>query len=165
MHSGMVRSQDALRTSWPTSIMIITVALPKDGLMALFIVLLSLLASLQSVSPSIPCNLPLKIIFIYLCFDWLNKVVFTFNASEPRRYIHPLELDTEYVIQGVKVTLLEANHCPGAALLHLRLPTGLCYLHTGDFRASKLTQAHPLLAKNRVNVLYLDTTYCNPKYK
>uniref|UniRef100_A0A6N2MQQ8 DNA repair metallo-beta-lactamase domain-containing protein n=1 Tax=Salix viminalis TaxID=40686 RepID=A0A6N2MQQ8_SALVM len=26
-------------------------------------------------------------------------------------------------------------------------------------------QAYPLLANNRVNVLYLDTTYCNPKYK
>lgn len=104
-------------------------------------------------------------LFIYALIDWLIKVVFTFNASEPRRYIHPLELDTEYVIQGVKVTLLEANHCPGAALLHFRLPTGLCYLHTGDFRASKLMQAHPLLANNRVNVLYLDTTYCNPKYK
>ncbi|CAK7348174.1 unnamed protein product [Dovyalis caffra] len=81
------------------------------------------------------------------------------------RYIHPLELDTDYVIQGVKVTLLEANHCPGAALILFRLETGLCYLHTGDFRASKLMQDYPLLANNRVNVLYLDTTYCNPKYK
>ena len=165
MHSGMVRSQDALRTSWPTSIMIITVALPKDGLMALSTVLLSLLASLQSVSPSTLCNPQLEINFIYLCFDWLIGVVFILNASKLGRYIHPLELDKEYVIQGVKVTLLEANHCPGAALLHFRLPTGICYLHTGDFRASKLMQAYPLLANNRVNVLYLDTTYFNPKYK
>ncbi|KAG6749959.1 hypothetical protein NC652_033477 [Populus alba x Populus x berolinensis] len=95
----------------------------------------------------------------------LTARLLTICLSLNSLYIHPLEIDTEYVIQGVKVTLVEANHCPGAALLHFRLPTGLCYLHTGDFRASKLMQAHPLLAKNRVNVLYLDTTYCNPKYK
>ncbi|KAK9225306.1 hypothetical protein WN943_010347 [Citrus x changshan-huyou] len=80
-------------------------------------------------------------------------------------YIHPLELNTEHVIDGVKVTLLEANHCPGAALIHFRLQDGQCYLHTGDFRASRLMQSYPLLVNHRVNVLYLDTTYCNPKYK
>ncbi|KAK2968835.1 hypothetical protein RJ640_028228 [Escallonia rubra] len=80
-------------------------------------------------------------------------------------FVHPLELGTEYVIDGIKVTMLEANHCPGAALIHFLLPNGQCYLHTGDFRASKLMQAYPLLTKQRINVLYLDTTYCNPKYR
>ncbi|XP_031288222.1 DNA cross-link repair protein SNM1 [Pistacia vera] len=80
-------------------------------------------------------------------------------------YINSLELNAEYVIEGVKVRLLEANHCPGAALIHFRLPDGQCYLHTGDFRACKLMQTYPLLVNHRVNVLYLDTTYCNPKYK
>ncbi|XP_047064380.1 DNA cross-link repair protein SNM1-like [Lolium rigidum] len=80
-------------------------------------------------------------------------------------YICPLELDTEYVIEGVTVTLLEANHCPGAALIHYRLRDGKTYLHTGDFRASKSMQLHPLLQTGRINLLYLDTTYCNPKYK
>ncbi|XP_058102717.1 DNA cross-link repair protein SNM1 [Magnolia sinica] len=80
-------------------------------------------------------------------------------------FIHPLELDTEYVVEGIKVTMLEANHCPGAALIHFRLGDGRCYLHTGDFRACKLMQSHPILLSHRVNVLYLDTTYCNPKYR
>ncbi|XP_031378053.1 DNA cross-link repair protein SNM1 isoform X2 [Punica granatum] len=80
-------------------------------------------------------------------------------------WIRTLEFNEERVIEGIKVTLLEANHCPGAALIHFRLSNGQCYLHTGDFRASKSMQAYPLLVKQRVNVLYLDTTYCNPKYK
>ncbi|KAJ7971803.1 DNA cross-link repair protein [Quillaja saponaria] len=80
-------------------------------------------------------------------------------------FIIPLDLNTEHVIEGVKVTLLEANHCPGAALIHFHIPNGQCYLHTGDFRACKEMQGFPLLISQRVNVLYLDTTYCDPKYK
>ncbi|XP_019708287.1 DNA cross-link repair protein SNM1 [Elaeis guineensis] len=80
-------------------------------------------------------------------------------------YICPLELDTEHVIEGTKVTLLEANHCPGAALIHFRLSNGQIHLHTGDFRACKQMQSYPLLLNHRINVLYLDTTYCNPKYR
>lgn len=81
------------------------------------------------------------------------------------RYIYPLEFNTEHLIDGVKVTLLEANHCPGAALIHFSLPNDQCYLHTGDFRACKAMQAYHLLVNQRVNVLYLDTTYCDPKYR
>ncbi|KAI9121646.1 hypothetical protein K1719_008679 [Acacia pycnantha] len=80
-------------------------------------------------------------------------------------YICPLELNAKHVIEGITVTLLEASHCPGAALIHFSLPNGQCFLHTGDFRASKQMQAYPLLANQHVNVLYLDTTYCNPRYK
>ncbi|CAL5067505.1 unnamed protein product [Urochloa decumbens] len=91
----------------------------------------------------------------------LVKMCLSVNSE----YICPMELDTEYVIEGVTVTLLEANHCPGAALIHFRLCDGKTYLHTGDFRASRSMQLHPLLQKGRINLLYLDTTYCNPKYK
>ncbi|PUZ46965.1 hypothetical protein GQ55_7G125300 [Panicum hallii var. hallii] len=91
----------------------------------------------------------------------LVKMCLSINSD----YICPLELDTEYVIEGVTVTLLEANHCPGAALIHFLLSDGKTYLHTGDFRASRSMQLHPLLQRGRINLLYLDTTYCNPKYK
>ncbi|MQL74442.1 hypothetical protein Taro_006786 [Colocasia esculenta] len=91
----------------------------------------------------------------------LVQMCLSVNSS----YICPLELDTEHAIEGVKVTLLEANHCPGAVLIHFRLADGRCYLHTGDFRASKLMQSHAVLSNKRVNILFLDTTYCNPNYR
>jgi hypothetical protein len=90
-------------------------------------------------------------------FDFYNICLY--------RYICPLEFDTEYVIDGIKVIFIDANHCPGAALIHFELPNGQCYLHTGDFRACKLMQDYHLFVNKRVNILYLDTTYCNPKYK
>ncbi|KAJ0230559.1 DNA cross-link repair protein SNM1 [Hirschfeldia incana] len=95
----------------------------------------------------------------------LTSRLLTLSLSVNPSFIHPLELDIEYTINGVRVTLIEANHCPGAALIHFRLLDGTCYLHTGDFRASKQMQTHPLLFNRRVHVLYLDTTYCNPRYK
>ncbi|KAG7563640.1 DNA repair metallo-beta-lactamase [Arabidopsis suecica] len=95
----------------------------------------------------------------------LTSRLLRLSLSVDPSFIHPLELDVEYTINGIKVTLIEANHCPGAALIHFRLLDGTCYLHTGDFRASKQMQTHPLVFNQRVHVLYLDTTYCNPRYK
>ncbi|EOA25112.1 hypothetical protein CARUB_v10018420mg [Capsella rubella] len=112
--------------------------------------------------------------YIGLTKDWshgpiycssLTSRLLRLSLSVNPSFIHPLELDIEYTINGIKVTLIEANHCPGAALIHFRLLDGTCYLHTGDFRASKQMQTHPLLFNQRVHVLYLDTTYCNPRYK
>lgn len=118
----------------------------------------------------------------YLDFKWVKVICIFYEKIQngfpgqqikfslmlsivPCSYICALELDKEYEIGGVKVMLIEANHCPGAALIHLRLRDGRTYLHTGDFRASKSMQSHPIILNYHVNVLYLDTTYCNPKYR
>eukprot|EP00038_Savillea_parva_P031554 m.87854 g.87854 ORF g.87854 m.87854 type:complete len:952 (+) comp9728_c0_seq1:293-3148(+) len=72
-------------------------------------------------------------------------------------------------IEGVDVTFVDANHCPGSVLIHFHDPTtGKRILHTGDFRAAKdLTHGpdlHDLLSRGPIDILYLDTTYNRPKH-
>jgi DNA cross-link repair 1A protein len=40
-------------------------------------------------------------------------------------------MNTPTVIQEVEVTLLDANHCPGAAMWLFRLRNGKVFLHVG----------------------------------
>lgn len=81
------------------------------------------------------------------------------------QYIHILELEVEYEIDGLVVTALDANHCPGSVMLVIRNPKygNQSILHTGDCRASdKLIQS---LDENAFyDYIYLDTTYVDPKY-
>jgi len=48
-------------------------------------------------------------------------------------YTIPLKCYTDYHVKGRQVTLLEANHCPGATMFLIKGPIGTI-LHTGDFR-------------------------------
>ncbi|KAI5065323.1 hypothetical protein GOP47_0020018 [Adiantum capillus-veneris] len=85
--------------------------------------------------------------------------------SVDEKWIHPLPLGTSQFIDGVEVRMLDANHCPGAAIIHFRLKNGQAILHTGDFRACKAMQNYPELRKGSIHTLYLDTTYCNQRYR
>ncbi|KJE92159.1 hypothetical protein CAOG_03178 [Capsaspora owczarzaki ATCC 30864] len=78
--------------------------------------------------------------------------------------LHRLPMDREVTVDGVGVTLIDANHCPGSCLIKFVLPDGRVYLHTGDFRADPAMLAHQALAQCRFAMLYLDTTYCDPRY-
>ncbi|KAF0873997.1 DNA cross-link repair 1A protein [Crocuta crocuta] len=80
-----------------------------------------------------------------------------------KQYVHPLPMDTECIVNDIKVVLLDANHCPGAVMILFYLPNGKVLLHTGDFRAHP-TMERSLLAGQKVHTLYLDTTYCSPEY-
>ncbi len=45
-----------------------------------------------------------------------------------------VELGRAVLVERMRVTFLDANHCPGAAMLLLEPPGRLPILHTGDCR-------------------------------
>jgi Cft2 family RNA processing exonuclease len=84
---------------------------------------------------------------------------------------------------GVRVTPIEANHCPGSALFlfegqqtthagdsaykspHVNSTRVFRYLHCGDFRASPQHVLHPAMVAKKIDTVYLDTTYLDPKVR
>ncbi|KAM4896539.1 DNA cross-link repair 1A protein [Sylvia borin] len=98
---------------------------------------------------------------------YCNKVTGNLVKSKLRvqeQYVHVLPMDTQCVVNGIKVLLLDANHCPGAAMILFYLPSGAVILHTGDFRADPSMKRYPALMDQQIHTLYLDTTYCSPEY-
>lgn len=70
--------------------------------------------------------------------------------------------------EQTKITLYDANHCPGAAIVFIELISGVIHLHTGDMRYHDKMKSYPLLQEaalqRKIDLLFLDTTYANPKY-
>ncbi|CAL8281803.1 unnamed protein product [Merluccius merluccius] len=98
---------------------------------------------------------------------YCNKITGNLVRSKLKveeRYLHILPMNTRVMVDGAEVILMEANHCPGAAMLLFFLPDGQIVLHTGDFRADPKMESYPELLGCRVQTLYLDTTYCSPEY-
>ncbi|NXU51717.1 DCR1A protein, partial [Turnix velox] len=109
------------------------------------------------------CGLTKNFAFPIYC----NKITGNLVKSKLRvkeQFIHILPMDTECTVNGIKVLLLDANHCPGATMILFHLPNGNVILHTGDFRADPFMERYPALIGQRVHTLYLDTTYCSPEY-
>jgi len=75
-----------------------------------------------------------------------------------------IEPEEERVLDGVLITALDANHCPGSLMFVLRTVTGLTMLHTGDFRACPEMESYSILWNATIDRVYLDTTYCKPEY-
>jgi DNA cross-link repair 1A protein len=89
-----------------------------------------------------------------------------------KKYLHPLPMMTPTVLESrgkpVTVTLLDANHCPGAVMFLYEVGKR-SILHVGDFRWNRQNMLQfPLKAfssgQRQLDELFLDTTYCDPKY-
>jgi len=50
-------------------------------------------------------------------------------------------------------------------MLFRRAADGRCILHTGDFRYTPDMRSYPALQDISIDELYLDTTYCHPRYR
>lgn len=115
-------------------------------------------------------------------FDW-GKIIcskVTANLIKLKIGIEPngnrilaLPLDEPIVVDGVEVTLLDANHCPGSVMFLFKLPFAApsagapstkVVLHCGDFRADPRMEEYPALWNLSVDKVFLDTTYCRPDY-
>ncbi|KAJ3503570.1 hypothetical protein NLJ89_g8372 [Agrocybe chaxingu] len=120
---------------------------------------------------------------IYCSEGTANLIVHILSVD--RKWVHRLPMDTPMLIpntNGVTVTLIEANHCPGSCLFFFEGPQTVNagdsafkssfvgssktfrYLHCGDFRASPRHIMHPAVRGKTIDLVYLDTTYLDPKY-
>lgn len=92
-----------------------------------------------------------------------------FRLGVDRKWVRALALKTPYddVAPGWTVTLLDANHCPGAAVVcFAHSASGRQYVHVGDFRYIPSMVDDPTLAAYRgCDAIFLDNTYCNPRYR
>ncbi|XP_077412811.1 5' exonuclease Apollo [Vanacampus margaritifer] len=84
------------------------------------------------------------------------------------KFIHPLEVGESYLLplddigkETMTVTLIDANHCPGAVMFLFEGYFGTI-LYTGDFRYSPSMLRELFLATSDIDVLYLDNTNCDP---
>lgn len=72
------------------------------------------------------------------------------------------------IINETKITLLDANHCPGSAVILFEFKNGESIFHSGDFRfdPSRFVQNPPLrkYLEGGFDKVYLDTTFCHPDY-
>ncbi|GFS11471.1 DNA cross-link repair 1A protein [Elysia marginata] len=80
------------------------------------------------------------------------------------KWINRLPLWKPCKVANATLTLMEANHCPGAVIILFELKDGRKFLHTGDFRANPDMEKYSALQGIKISELYLDTTYCNPSY-
>ncbi|KAL6975744.1 hypothetical protein U1Q18_024537 [Sarracenia purpurea var. burkii] len=86
---------------------------------------------------------------------------------------HPISLvsPTTGSRTTVDVMAIDAHHCPGAVMYLFRGEFG-CMLNTGDFRWEPTSTRAQIgrsmllnaLGNDKVDILYLDNTYCNPLY-
>ena len=62
---------------------------------------------------------------------------------------------------AVRIRFIDANHCPGAMMIHISGPLGEV-LHTGDFRYGGKDMLSQIGEQYKFDHLYLDNTFATP---
>ncbi|KAG5623666.1 hypothetical protein H5410_008884, partial [Solanum commersonii] len=113
-----------------------------------------------------------------LSSNWSKGIIFCSSTTAnlliqvlnvPAQYVVSLPLSESVLIDGSEVFLIDANHCPGAVqfLFKVVVNNGKFerYVHTGDFRYCDDMKLEPVLnAFVGADAVFLDTTYCHPKF-
>ena len=99
---------------------------------------------------------------IYCTSTTANLICNVLNVDVKK--VRRVNVGDAITIKGARVTFMDANHCPGAAILLFQLDTGLTHLHTGDLRYCPAMKLYPALQNVKIDRLYLDTTYAHPKH-
>ncbi|GAB4823565.1 hypothetical protein N2152v2_010611 [Parachlorella kessleri] len=82
----------------------------------------------------------------------------------PQQRIKAHPLNTPFDVEGVRVTFLDANHCPGAVMVLFELPGGgRPVLHTGDCRLVPAMQQEPALQVLQFSIDAVKAEAFNPK--
>uniref|UniRef100_M4CJ01 ATP-dependent DNA ligase family profile domain-containing protein n=1 Tax=Brassica campestris TaxID=3711 RepID=M4CJ01_BRACM len=110
-----------------------------------------------------------------LSSSWSRGIIFCSHITArllkqilqvPSQLVFPLPTNQKVIIDGSEVVLIDANHCPGAVQFLFKTNDGSeRYIHTGDFRFCDSMRSDPFLSSFvGCDVVFLDTTYCNPKF-
>eukprot|EP00938_MAST-03A_sp_MAST-3A-sp1_P000231 g231.t1 len=102
-----------------------------------------------------------------------NEITGNLAAQELRvckSHLRILPMNTYVPLSNrVDVAMIDANHCPGAAIALFRVKQKESFryvLHTGDFRYTpKCHLCHPLLSSICIDTVYLDDTYCGTSHR
>lgn len=115
---------------------------------------------------------------VSLTSTWCNRPIYCSSVTAKllklklqvkEQWIHPLEVGEPCMLplddigkERLTVTLIDANHCPGAVMFLFQGYFG-CILYTGDFRYTPSMLQEPCLSTNvTIDVLYMDDTNCDP---
>lgn len=81
----------------------------------------------------------------------------------PEEFHNVVQVNVPFYIEDVRITPIDANHCPGALLFLFQFPNGRNVLHTGDFRANDEMVEKLWEWDVKLDLVYLDTTYLHTK--
>lgn len=98
------------------------------------------------------------------CSPTTARLLVAMHGLPPDR-VRPHALRTPFAVEGVTVTFVDANHCPGAVLL-LFEAEGKAVLHCGDMRYHDAMREELALQRvcGRLDAVFLDTTYSEEKH-